>query len=575
MSIDLRQLTEEERLYLRTGEFGLEKEGLRVTADGYLAHTPHPFEGDPKRDRDFCENQVEMITGVSDTVEGVIRELSDLHYGTLDQLQSLETGKEILWPFSNPPYVRSEEDIPVAHFTGELASKEEYRNYLAEKYGKRKMLFSGIHFNFSFDRKLIETIYKKQSAYSLPELKNRLYLDLAGKTLKYTWLIIYLTAASPVFDGSLQSCDKLGQPVVSKYASIRCGENGYWNKFMPALDFSSLENYVQSINSYIDSGQIRAASELYYPVRLKPRGNNSMESLLENGVNHIELRMFDLNPLSPVGIEAMDLEFVFYLLTYLALLPDEPISVAEQVVSIRNAKKAALLDANEIKIEKEWLEIMPVREAASEVIDRMEEVLSPIMDVQHLEEVLSYQKRKISDDGYRYANRVAQKYAKGYVKQYCEEMQKTKPYVFYGWKHATAKPVTTEYEGIETPQELYDALQHVWSKETCAPRLQKDWSKENITLGQCSITAFLVQDIFGGQVRGIRRPAGNFHCYNVTREGAFDLTSEQFDEQPDYSANAIQLRETHFSKEEKRQRYEKLRADLHEYLKSEEFKNKA
>jgi len=139
-------------------------------------------------------------------------------------------------------------------------------------------------------------------------------------------------------------------------------------------------------------------------------------------------------------------------------------------------------------------------------------------------------------------------------------------YRFYGWKAAVVPPVNNEFKGIASPQKLYDALSEIWCEYTCAPRLRDKWSKENITLGQCSITAFLVQDIFGGKVYGILRPGGNFHCYNVVGDAVFDLTSEQFgDEELDYTDNHEQFREEHFSKTEKRERYEYLRKKLKSY----------
>ena len=122
---------------------------------------------------------------------------------------------------------------------------------------------------------------------------------------------------------------------------------------------------------------------------------------------------------------------------------------------------------------------------------------------------------------------------------------------------------TSEYEDINTPRELYDALSEIWCEYTCAPRMRENWSKENRTLGQCSITAFLAQDIFGGKVYGILRDGGNYHCYNVVGESVFDLTSEQFGEEIlDYADNPEQFREVHFAKEEKRERYEYLRGKL-------------
>lgn len=139
-------------------------------------------------------------------------------------------------------------------------------------------------------------------------------------------------------------------------------------------------------------------------------------------------------------------------------------------------------------------------------------------------------------------------------------------YQFYGWEQALCLAADQSYEGIRTPQDLYDALSHVWCAETCAPRMRESWSVENPTLGQCSITAFLVQDIFGGKVYGIPREGGSFHCYNDVDGCVFDLTSEQFGEEKlCYEGNPEQQRQVHFAKKEKLQRYELLRERLKEF----------
>lgn len=139
-------------------------------------------------------------------------------------------------------------------------------------------------------------------------------------------------------------------------------------------------------------------------------------------------------------------------------------------------------------------------------------------------------------------------------------------YNFYGWETALVPPINNKFKGIDTPRKLYDALTEIWCEYTCAPRLCCKWSKDNITLGQCSITAFLAQDIFGGKVLGIPRRGGNYHCYNVVGDVVFDLTSEQFgDEILDYTDDPEQFREVHFSKAEKRERYEYLREKLKEF----------
>lgn len=133
-----------------------------------------------------------------------------------------------------------------------------------------------------------------------------------------------------------------------------------------------------------------------------------------------------------------------------------------------------------------------------------------------------------------------------------------KIYRFYGWETAEIKD---EY-GL-TPRDYYDLLEKIWCADTCAPRMRDDWNPQNKTLGQCSITAFLMQDIYGGKVRGILRSGGNYHCFNDVDGCVFDLTSEQFGEEVlDYSDCPEQFREVHFAKEEKCLRYEYLRAKI-------------
>ena len=142
-------------------------------------------------------------------------------------------------------------------------------------------------------------------------------------------------------------------------------------------------------------------------------------------------------------------------------------------------------------------------------------------------------------------------------------------YGFLG--HETAAEVlplgNSEYR-LDSLLDLFDVLSDgIWRIETCAPRLRPDWSEANKTLGQCSITAFLVQDIFGGEVYGILRPGGNYHCYNVIGGKQYDLTIEQFGEEAGtlvFDNTNPQSREVHFAKEEKYERYLLLKCLLKE-----------
>ena len=140
---------------------------------------------------------------------------------------------------------------------------------------------------------------------------------------------------------------------------------------------------------------------------------------------------------------------------------------------------------------------------------------------------------------------------------------------FYGWKSNPVSPADDAFAKIRNQKHLYMILKKLWKKETCAPRLQSKWSEDNPTLGQCSITAFLAQDVFGGEVRGIVRPDGSHHCFNVVNGSEFDLTSEQFGSTVlDYTDYVTESREVHFEKEEKRLRYEALKSSLIAYLNS-------
>lgn len=402
--------------HMMEGFFGLEKESLRITPDGFLAQTSHPFMDNPCIERDFSENQVELITAVSDSVEGAWEDLASLHKKTVKRLLHLETGTEYLWPFSNPPYVRGEGDIPIAQYNEKLKQKEQYRKYLARKYGKRKMLFSGIHFNFSFPETLFEEGLKYSAFSSVQEYKNSVYLELAKKIVKYSWLIVYITAASPVMDASFFREENIGKEIIKNYASPRCSEMGYWNKFVPVLQYDNLESYVESIEDYIEHGRLREASELYYPVRLKPEGANTLERLKKCGVNHVELRMLDLNPLAREGICKEDLKFLHLLIVYLASLDDEKFEEEKQIMAVKNQKMAAKYDEDDIWIKTSKNRSRPIREVAMKVLLNMERFFTKQGKQEYLP-VIRNQERKIICPQERYAVILKKAFRKDYVKK--------------------------------------------------------------------------------------------------------------------------------------------------------------
>ncbi|MGN0460104.1 MAG: glutathione synthase [Ruminococcus sp.] len=395
--------------------FGLEKESLRIDEKGFLSHTKHPFAGNPKIERDFCENQVEMVTDVFDSTEELIQSLTKLHNGVVTDLLSLKTGKELLWGFSNPPYVKGSGDIPIAEFDGSLKGKKIYREYLAKKYGKKKMLFSGIHLNYSFGDELLNAGFQGSNFSSFEEYKNSLYLELAKKITKYSWLIVYLTGASPVADGSFLDDNRIKTDVITPYSSARCSEIGYWNDFVPVLDYTTVECYTKSIQSYVDRGMLKSVSELYYPIRLKPRGANSLENLNKNGVNHIELRMLDLNPLSPVGIFKEDIDFIHLLIIYLMSKDDRDFTSEEQITAVKNIKNGAKFDHENTLVDFGG-KSLSVKSTALNILNSMEDFFISNNKGEVLD-TIEYQKRKITEENKRYAQIIIKDFGKDFVKK--------------------------------------------------------------------------------------------------------------------------------------------------------------
>ncbi len=396
------------------GNFGLEKESLRVLEDGTLSHTSHPFPNDAHIVKDFCENQTEINTSVHTSIEETVKELGYHTERIYNKLRSLAV-PEYLWPFSNPPHIENEEDIPVAVFEGQEVSKSRYREYLSDKYGRYKMTFSGIHVNFSFSEDLLKADFALSGEQEYRVYKDQLYLDLAKRMAEYGWLLVAITAASPVMDSSFVEKGVYGGDVFTGMASVRCSEMGYWNEFTPILSYENIEAYADSIQKYVDLGLLKAPSELYYPIRLKPAGRNNLESLRKNGIDHIELRMFDLNPLAAEGVEERDIRFAQLLMVWLASTPGRSFDKKDQVQAVQNFKNAARYDLKTVKISVPDKGNCSVVQAAMETIDEMREFYREVsLDVS---DILDYQYSKFTDAENRYAWQIRNKFQGGYVKK--------------------------------------------------------------------------------------------------------------------------------------------------------------
>ena len=95
---------------------GVEKESLRVAADGTLARTPHPKAlGSALTNKyittDFSEALLEFVTPAFSTTWEALHCICDIHQFTYANL-----GDEMLWASSMPCVIPDDENIPLARY---------------------------------------------------------------------------------------------------------------------------------------------------------------------------------------------------------------------------------------------------------------------------------------------------------------------------------------------------------------------------------------------------------------------------------------------------------------------------
>lgn len=322
---------------------GIEKEGLRVDEQGILARTPHPAGlGSALTNEhvttDYSESLLELITGTHDNVDALLAELADTHrhvYTVLDH--------ELIWNQSMPATLPPEPEIPIAWYgtsnTGML--KHVYRRGLAERYGKTMQCIAGVHYNFSLPEALWSVLDTQPG--SDQDRRSRGYIGLIRNFTRYSWLLMYLFGSAPALaSGFLQgqdhALDKLGDHTLYlPYAtSLRMSDLGYQNKAQSQLKlcYNDLDTFLgrlygavtqpwpdyQKIGTHRDGEWIQLNTNVlqieneYYssirPKRATGRCERPITALAERGVQYVEVRCLDIDPYSPVGIDATTARFV-------------------------------------------------------------------------------------------------------------------------------------------------------------------------------------------------------------------------------------------------------------------------
>ena len=335
---------------LSFGKIGIEKESLR-TIQSQITQFAHPKKmGSALCNRyittDFSESQLELITPPLPDKTAGLEFLDHIHH-----FVSHNINKEILWPFSMPPIIKSEQDLPIADYgiSNMGLFKQLYRKGLSRRYGRTMQAISGVHYNYSLPDSIWCSSFFEDDKLDSRLLRSDGYFRMLRNIYRMNWLVLYLFGASPILTkdfltkGSEPLQKLTNQTYYLPYAtSLRMSDFGYQNLLRINLKVSSdsLDNYVsdlnmatstisesfQNINNHhnadplqINANILQIDDEYYAVARAKSKiiSHQSLTSKLKKGgVDFIELRSLDLNPFSRIGIDKETIYFLEVFLIY-------------------------------------------------------------------------------------------------------------------------------------------------------------------------------------------------------------------------------------------------------------------
>ena len=431
---------------IMAGSFGIEWESLRAKDDGQLSLTPHPeVFGDkltnPVVTTDFSESQIEIITPTFDTIDeafDVFSLLSDIVNVSLPE-------DEYLWFQSIPCILPYADQIPIAQYSEEGMSSQRYREDLARKYGLKKQMISGVHFNFSFSDEFLEHLYSiEDSGVSFRQFKNEVYLKVARNYLRYCWLIIYLTGCSigthETFSKDcihlMDACDEFGSYYSTRGPSFRNASCGYKNLKELYPSYASVEEFARDVNRFIDNGDLSEAKELYTQIRLKPKDPSDMlNSLVNDGIEYVEIRTLDINPFYKCGLVRHDMNFLHLFLIYMFIKDESDYAdwQREAKINEENTAEAAYVDSMRLLRDGEEVTL---KSWAAEIINEMYGMCEVFgIDESH---TLSLMLNRIADPELTYGKRLLRLIEeKGYINTHIELSKNNKQTSINNLKNVT------------------------------------------------------------------------------------------------------------------------------------------
>jgi glutamate--cysteine ligase len=361
---------------LRDIRRGIEKESLRITPQGTLAQTPHPLTlgsalTHPHITTDYSEALLEFITPATTGVSTPLEFLDQVHRYTYSQL-----GDELLWVNSMPCRVDNDDDVPVAYYGGSNIGrmKHIYRLGLGHRYGRRMQTIAGIHYNFSWPKSFWQIHQQAEgNQQPLQDYISARYFDLLRNFHRYSWLLVYLFGASPAVCASFlkgrdhQLLKRFDHSLFRPGAtSLRMSDLGYQNNAQSSLhiSYNDIDSYVRTLNhaihtpepSYEEIGvcvdgeyrQLNAnilqiENEYYSSIRPKRtirKGERPTQALQRAGVEYIEVRVLDLDPFEPVGINEDTMRFIDLFASFCLLERSPMVEACDQIAAKQNIRQA-------------------------------------------------------------------------------------------------------------------------------------------------------------------------------------------------------------------------------------------
>ena len=198
----------------------------------------------------------------------------------------------------------------------------QHRRDLARKYDLQRLLTTGSHVNLSLNEALFIRLYAEvfhQQYHSYVDFRNAIYLKVAQGLVRMNWLIQYLFGASP----RLAVTDTERRPQRSSVQH----PDGRYNQVTG--DYTSIDRYVAKLTAAVRQKQLLSVNDFDGPVRF--RSNGQLATMARQGVYYLEYRGLDLDPTSPVGVDANAVAFVRLLASYFVMMPALPTKMVAQV----------------------------------------------------------------------------------------------------------------------------------------------------------------------------------------------------------------------------------------------------